>query len=109
MSFIQASLEGLVTSLSGKNDLTCINNKFHHFIKHFDLSDEQKLLLTQKGVYPYDYMNSFNKFKQKSFPTIEQCYNRLNDEAMKPDDYNRALTVWNTFNIGDMGEYTTCT
>ena len=50
-------------------------------------------------------MNSFTKFKQTSFPSIEQCYSQLNDEAMKPKDYQRALDVWESFDIQDMGEY----
>ena len=40
------------------------------------MTDDQKILLTQKGVYPYDYMCSFDKFQDAAFSTIEQCYSR---------------------------------
>src|SRR5690606_37645037 len=75
MSFIQASLESLILGLSGykkdedkekmndeekaelrKKVLENINTKFKHFNERFkNLTDEQKLLLIQKGIYPYDY------------------------------------------------------
>ena len=34
-------------------------------------------LLTEKGVYPYDYMNTFDKFNEEQLPSKEQFYNRL--------------------------------
>jgi hypothetical protein len=105
MSFIQASLERLVDCLS-QNKIENINTKFNHFMKHFsELTDDQKLLLTQKGVYPYDFMDCFDKFKTTSFPTIEQCYSKLNKEDLDPKDYERATTVWKEFSMKNMGEY----
>jgi len=105
LSFIQASLERLVDSLS-QNKIKNINTKFTHFMSHFkNLTDEQKLLLTQKGVYPYDFMDSLDKFNETSFPTIKQCYSKLNKEDLSPEDYARALKVWDEFTIKNMGEY----
>ena len=69
------------------------------------MTDEQKILLTQKGVYPYDYMNSFDKFQDEAFPTIEQCYSRLNKEDLSQESYKRAQNVWKLFNVNNMGEY----
>jgi len=89
MSFLPTSLERLVESLS-HNDLP--KSKIPSFMSHFrDLTDEKKLLLTQKGVYPYDYMDSFEKFNEKTFPCLEECYNKLNDEALSEEDYSRAI------------------
>jgi len=86
--------------------ITQINNKFKHFSKHFNnLTNDQKILLTQKGVYPYDYMSSFEKFKESKFPSIEDCYSKLNKEEMNENDYQRALSVWKTFNMKNLGEY----
>ena len=87
---------------------TCkqINNKFKHFLGHFKkLTDDQKLLLTQKGVYPYDYMDSFEKFTETGFPSIESCHSKLSKEDLPEEDYQRALTVWKTFKIKNLGEY----
>ncbi len=83
-----------------------INAKFSYFQSHFsELTYNQKLLLTQKGVYPYDYMNSFGKFRDNKFPTIDECFSKLNDEPMDEADYKRALDVWESFNIKNMGGY----
>lgn len=99
------SLETLVDNLS-QNNINNINTKFKHFTNSFkQLTDKQKVLLTQKGVYPYDYMNSFDKFQQEKFPTIEQCFSQLNKEELSQENYNRAIEVWDMFNIKNMGEY----
>ena len=62
-------------------------------------------LLKKKGVYPYDYMDSFDKFKRKKLPCKEDFYSLLTEEDISDDDYNHAKSVWNTFKIKNMGEY----
>ena len=62
-------------------------------------------LLKKKGVYPYDYMDSFDKFKRKKLPCKADFYSLLTDEDISDDDYNHAKDVWNTFGIKNMGEY----
>ena len=37
-------------------------------------------LMSQKGMYPYDYMDCFEKFDQTDLPTKEQFYSVLNDK-----------------------------
>ena len=36
-------------------------------------------LMSQKGVYPYDHMDSFEKFDQTELPIKDQFYSVLND------------------------------
>lgn len=50
-------------------------------------------------------MNSFQKFSETEFPSIENCYSKLNKEEMNENDYQRALSVWKTFDIKNLGEY----
>ena len=57
-----------------------------------------------KGVYPYDYMDSFNKFNEK-LPLKEEFYSILNDEHISDEDYQHAQNVWNTFSLNNMGQY----
>ena len=61
-------------------------------------------LMARKGVYPYDYMDSFNKFNEK-LPPKEEFYSILNDEHTSDEDYQHAQNVWNVFSIKNMGEY----
>ena len=61
--------------------------------------------MSQKGVYPYDIMNSFEKFDQMELPTKDQFYSVLNDQHITDDEYDHAKKVWKSFKIKTMGEY----
>ena len=60
--------------------------------------------MTKKGVYPYDYMDSFDKFSEK-LPTKGEFYSILNNEHISDEDYKHAQDVWNEFSLKNMGEY----
>ena len=62
-------------------------------------------LMTRKGIYPYDYMDSFDKFNKTELPTKEEFYSQLSDEHISDEDYTHAKKVWNTFKLQTMGEY----
>ena len=62
-------------------------------------------LMKRKGVYPYDYMDSFSKFNDTELPDIEEFYDLLTDNNISEDDFRHAKDVWNTFNLQNMGEY----
>ena len=61
--------------------------------------------MTQKGVYPYDYINSFEVLHEETLPSINRFYNKLNNEYCNEKDYKRALKVWNTFNCKTLLDY----
>ena len=50
--------------------------------------------MSKKGVYPYDYMDSFEKFNETKLPAKDQFYSILNDEHTPDDDYKHAKRVW---------------
>ena len=52
-------------------------------------SELQYELLTRKGVYPYEYMSSWDKFKE-FLPPIEAFYSKLNMSKISEDDYQRS-------------------
>ena len=62
-------------------------------------------LLTEKGVYPYDHLNSLSKFNDKELPSIQGFYSKLFEEKTSQKDYDRALKAFNHFNLKDMGDY----
>ena len=71
-----------------------------------EIENHKKLkLMKQKGVYPYDYMDSFNSFSEKKLPTKDNFYSILNDEHICDMQYVHEIKVWNTFKLKYMGEY----
>ena len=96
--FMSSSLDKLVSNLP-KEDLKYTSQAFK------GKKGKRLELMTRKGVYPYDYMDSFEKFDQKELPTKDQFYSILNDQHITDEDYKHAQTVWNPFKIKTMGEY----
>ena len=62
-------------------------------------------LLLRKGVYPYEYMDSWKRFNETELPLKGKFFSTLNLEDISDDDYAHAINVWNTFNINNLGEY----
>ena len=60
-SFMNESLEELVKNLP--------DDGFKYLSQNFD--GEKLKLLKRKGVYPYDYMDNFNRFDEKKLPSKE--------------------------------------
>ena len=62
-------------------------------------------IMKKKGVYPYDYMDSFSKFNETNLPNKEDFYSLLLDEPISDDQYRHAQNVWDAFQIKNLGEY----
>ena len=92
--------------LNCKNkDKACINPNYNNLKYTAQVFEDKELELTaRKGVYPYDYMDSFKKFKEQ-LPPKEEFYSILNDKHIKDEEYLHAQNVWKTFNLKNMGEY----
>ena len=61
-------------------------------------------LLTRKGVYPYEYMSSWDKFKE-FLPPMKAFYSKLNMSKISEDDYQHAQSLWKEFRIHNLGDY----
>ena len=61
--------------------------------------------MTKKGVYPYDFMDDFEKFNLRELQSKEQFYSLLSDKNITDEDYEHAKKIWKAFRIGNMGEY----
>ena len=93
LQFMSDSLESLV-----KN----INNIYH--LKS-DIINENINLLKQKGIYPYDYMNSWDKFNETKLPPKSLFLGKLNNEHISDKDYEHAKNIWSKFKINNLGDY----
>ena len=56
-------------------------------------------LLKQKGVYPYEYIDSLEKLNETQLPPIEAFYSTLKQETITEEEYKHAQNVWRTFSI----------
>ena len=61
--------------------------------------------MLQKGVYPYEYMDDWEKFNETSLPEKEDFYSHLNMEDITDVDYAHAKRICKDFEIKNLGEY----
>ena len=62
-------------------------------------------MLLRKGVYPYGYMDSWEKFDKTTLPPKEAFHSNLNLENISDENYLHAQKVWDVFEIINRGEY----
>ena len=94
--FMSSSLDSLVKNLARGG-----NNFFG-----FDEYDEyQHELLIRKGIYPYEYMDSWDRFEETKLPPKDSFYSALSMSEVIDADYEHARKVWREFGISNMGEY----
>ena len=93
--FMAASLDSLVNNLP--------KDAFKNVKRYY--KGDKLSLLTRKGVYPYEYMNSLEKLKETKLPPKEAFYSRLNDEGISDEDYVHAQKVWETFEMKNLEDY----
>ena len=55
----------------------------------------KSILLLRKGVYPYEYMDNWERFDETSLPNKEVFYSNLNMEDITDVDYRHAKRVFN--------------
>ena len=95
MQFMNSSLHSLVKNFSG-NDFKLLSQQFSRdFLK----------LVKQKGVYPYEYMDSFETFSEDKLPDKCECYSSLKDKCISEKYYLHAIDVWNIFKMNAASDY----
>ena len=70
-----------------------------------DYSELQYDLLTRKGVYPYEYINSWDRFNETQLPPISAFHSNLNMSLISEEDCQHAQRVWKEFGIHNLGDY----
>ena len=100
--FLSSSLQTLVENLAADGDKT----KFKHLLNH--VNDIETKLLLRKQVYPYEYIDSWDKFKENKLPPAKYFYSSLTEENISKEDYLHAQVMWNKAKcktIGDMCDF----
>ena len=68
-----------------------------------DFKQETDLILG-KGVYPYEYIDNQERFKETVLPPKEAFCSKLSDGTISQKDYNHAQQVWKSFNCKKLGD-----
>ena len=106
MQFMNSSLDKLVKNLSDED--------FKYLVEK--LSSENSELLIQKGDYPYEYMNSFQRFNEEKFPARKKSYSSTKGEKIGDDGkisydhvsvkyYLTCEKIWDKFEMKNMSDY----
>ena len=89
------SLDSLIKNLSD-NDFKYLSEKF---------SDEFLELVKQKGVYRYEFMDSFKKLSETKLPDRCNYFSSLKDVCISEKDYLKANNICNVFKMNSMSDY----
>ena len=77
-----------------KNTYSFCNNDLNKFI-----------LFLRKGVYPYEYMDSWERFNETSLPSKKEFYSNLNMEDIDEVDYRHGNNVLKSLKLENLGDY----
>ena len=76
MQFMNSNFDKLVKNFSDED--------FKYLVKEFGSQNLE--LLKQKGDYPYEYMNSFERFNEEKLPARKYRYSSIKDGKIGDDD-----------------------
>ena len=86
-----------------------VNNKlkerFSNVYKFCDNDMNKFISLLRKGVYPYEYIDDWDKFEEKELPSKEFFHSELTLEDISDTDLEHANNVFKKFNLNNLGEY----
>ena len=95
--FMSSSLDSLTKNL--------VSGSGKQLFGFEDYSELQYDLLTRKGIYPYEYMSSWDRFDEMQLPPLEAFYSKLSMSSISSNDYQHAQRVWKEFRIHNLGDY----
>ena len=75
-------------------------------VSRYTLGDINKFaLLLRKGVYPYEYMDSQERFDETSLPDKKAFYSELYLEGITHKDYTHAQKIFEELKLKNVGDY----
>ena len=95
VNFLLSSLDKLVKG----------SDEFPIMKKLMPKENKRQLLVKKKGIYPYEYMDSFEKFGETKLPEKERFYSSLSGKGITDEEYEYAKKAWETFGCRNLGDY----
>ena len=62
-------------------------------------------LMRRKGVYPYDYMDSFDSFEETELPPQDAFFSKLSGSPCSDSEYTHATRVWTAFGCHTIADH----
>ena len=62
-------------------------------------------MLLRKGVYSYEYMDSWERFDETNLPLKDEFFSKLNDSGISDEDYSHVKNILEKFNCRNIEEY----
>ena len=106
--FMGTKLDRLVKNLAEpckKLSDNILKQRFYNTYQLCDGNMEKFKLLLRKGVYPYEYMDSWEEFKLSVPLDKKHYYSELNDSNINDSDIKHVKNIRSTLNINNLGEY----
>ena len=94
--FMPQSLNKLISNLHDKS----LHDPILNTLYNGNLKD-----LERKGIFPYEYIDTWNKYNEMEFPSIEHFYSNLNISSISYDDYEYGKTVFDNLKEKNIGNY----
>jgi hypothetical protein len=94
--FMASSIEKLASYVNDADKK--ITRKFYNEGEKFDL-------MIRKGVFPYEYIDCWDKLDEPKLPDKKDFYSQLSASNITDENYVHAKNVWRTFNLKTLGEY----
>ena len=94
--FVSSSLDSLTANLVRGGQ---------HLFGFEKYTPKQYELLIKRGIYPYEYMSSWDRFEETKLPPKEAFYSKLNMVGVSSENYEHARSVLKQFGIRNLGEY----
>ena len=95
LKFMSSSLGALVNNLP--------KDAFKNISKYY--TPEEVELIKQKGFYPYEYMDTIEKFNDPKPPPQNAFFSKLTGRGITKKNYKHVLNVWNTFKMKTFKDY----
>ena len=95
LKFMSSRLGALVNNLP--------KNGFKNISKYY--TPEEVELIKQKGFYPYEYMDTEEKFNDTKLPPPQAFYSKLSGKGITNKNYKHACNVWKTFKMETFKDY----
>ena len=87
-----------------KKSINDLIKKFPNTYNFLKGDNNKFVLLLGKGVYPYEYMDSWERFNESSLPSKKDFCSELNLEGISVKDYEHAKKVFKEY-CKNMGDY----